>query len=390
MNAALLLPAALAALAALFLPLLIHLARRSQQRPTDFAALRWLRQKPKPRHRLRFDEWPLLLLRLLLLALLALWLARPVLFGGADERPWIAVTPGVDTARVRAMAEEQHARLHWLAPGFPSLDEPQPAAVQPIASLLRQLDAELPAAAKLTVFVPEQLSGADAQLPRLSRVVDWRVLPGAIPVSKPAPEIALPLTVRHAADRNAALRYLRAAALAWQPAATGTLSEQQFSATSVDQSLPGEARNLIWLAPGALPANVREWIGNGGTALLDSRAEFERSAAVTPYWRDDLGATLVEGAAFGRGRMLRFTRPLTPATMPQLLEPDFPQRLRALFVAPAPAPSRVAARDYAPMTGGATYAQAPRDLQPWLALLIAGVLLIERWLATRARRAISP
>ena len=43
MNLVFLLPAAFAALAALFIPLLIHLARRSEQRPTDFAALRWLR-----------------------------------------------------------------------------------------------------------------------------------------------------------------------------------------------------------------------------------------------------------------------------------------------------------------------------------------------------------
>ena len=70
-------PAGLAALAALLLPLLIHLARRDQQQLIDFAALRWLAAKPRPRHRIRFDEWPLLLVRLLLLALLAGLLARP-------------------------------------------------------------------------------------------------------------------------------------------------------------------------------------------------------------------------------------------------------------------------------------------------------------------------
>ena len=56
MSLAFLLPAGLAALAALVVPLLLHLARRYEQTPTDFAALRWLRQKPKPRHRIRFDE----------------------------------------------------------------------------------------------------------------------------------------------------------------------------------------------------------------------------------------------------------------------------------------------------------------------------------------------
>ena len=46
MNLALLLPAGLAALAALLLPLLIHLARRSEQRPTVFAALRGCGRSP--------------------------------------------------------------------------------------------------------------------------------------------------------------------------------------------------------------------------------------------------------------------------------------------------------------------------------------------------------
>ncbi|MBP6216624.1 MAG: BatA domain-containing protein, partial [Luteimonas sp.] len=94
MNLVLLLPVALAALAALALPLLLHLARRQQQVPTVFAALRWLRAKPKPRRRIRFDEWLLLSIRLLLLALLAFWLARPALLGVADTTPWIVVAPG--------------------------------------------------------------------------------------------------------------------------------------------------------------------------------------------------------------------------------------------------------------------------------------------------------
>lgn len=387
MNAALLLPAALAAFAALLLPLLIHLARRSEQRPTDFAALRWLRQKPKPRHRVRFDEWPLLIARLLLLALLALWLAKPVLFGSASEAPWVAVMPGIDAAQARASIDDDQARLHWLAPGFPDLDRPAPTSGVPaFASLLRQLDSELPAAVKLSVLVPERLQGADAQRPQLSRAVEWKVLPGAMPAPKPAAIGAPALTVRYAQNREDGLRYLRAAASVWQPAAPTAA----FVAEPTTQALPADARYLIWLAPGPLPAAVGDWIRRGGTALLAMDTEYRLPAPATVYWRDEVGAPLVEGAALGRGRVLRFTRAFAPETMPQLLQPDFPRNLRNMLATPAPEPARVLAQDYAPVTGGAAYPQAPRDLQPWLALLIAMLLLMERWLATRRSRGVSP
>lgn len=387
MSPALLLPAALAALAALIVPLVIHLARRSEQRPTEFAALRWLRQKPKPRHRIRFDEWPLLWFRLLLLALLALWLARPVLFDSADTTPWVAVLPGVDAAQVEASAVDADARIRWLAPGFPKLEEKPPAGVLPFASLLRQLDAELPPEVALTVMVPEQLQGADAMRPQLSRAVQWKVVPGAMPAQKPASVTPPVLTVRHAPERADVVRYLRAAAFAWQP---GSATTQPFSSASVDQPLPADARNLIWLAPGSLPVALTDWMEQGGTALLDADTAFEFPAAPTVYWRDAIGAPLVEGAAMGEGRVLRFSRPFNPTAMPQLLEPDFPRQLRDVLQGTAPAPSRVMARDYAPVTGGATYAQPPRDLQPWLALLIALLLLAERWLATRRSRGVAP
>jgi hypothetical protein len=390
MNLALLLPTALAALAALALPLLIHLARRSEQRPTDFAALRWLRQKAKPRHRIRFDEWPLLLARLLLLALMAWWLAKPVLFGSVSDAAWFVVAPGVDASQLRAAIGVDDAERRWLVPGFPALDQAPPTAKVPIASLLRQLDAELPAAAKLTVFVPQQLSGADAQRPVLSRTVEWRVLPGAM-ASGESPRTAPPaLSVRYAADRASAVRYLRAAAAAWLPPASATAATTAFSAAPVAQPLPADTRALVWLAPGALPASVRQWIERGGTALLDAQTEMPVSTAMTVRWRDVQGAPLVEGAALGRGRMLRFTRPLRPSEMPALLEADFPQRLRALLEPALPAPSRVAARDYAPVAGVASYPLPPRDLQAWLALLMAMVLLVERWLASRTNRAVAP
>lgn len=387
MNLAFLLPAAFAALAALLIPLLIHLARRSEQRPTDFAALRWLRAKPRPRHRVRFDEWPLLLARLLLLAALALLLARPVLSGSAGHAPWVVVVPGVDLRSVRAMRTAPGTRMHWLAPGFPPLDAGVPRGSLPISSLLRELDASLPAKVPLAVLVPAQLAGVDAQRPVLGRRIDWRVMPGAMPPLRAIPVEAAPaMSIRHAPERAAGVRYLRAANEAW------LLPSQSaaFDAAPLTQPLAANTRFLVWLAPGPLPVMVRDWIANGGVALLDSQTEFARPANAITVWRDDLGAPLVEGGMLGRGRILRLTRALSPQAMPQLLEPDFPARLRALSSTPPPPPARVSASAHAPSTGGEVFALPPRDLRSWLLWCIALLLLLERWLASSPRRGLSP
>ena len=388
MSLAFLIPAALAALGALLIPLVIHLARRSEQRPTAFAALRWLRQKPKPRHRIRFDEWPLLIVRLLLVALMALLLARPVLYGGEAHTPYVAVAPGVDLAKARSVLGSTQARWHWLAPGFPRIDAtPDAASETSLASLLRELDSNLPGDVALTVFVPERLDHADGRRIVLSRDIDWRVVPGAMPAdSTPKAPSPPALVVRHAPERASAVKYLRAAALAWQSPA----SAAKVDTATTDQPLPADAKQIAWITPGAVSPQVREWARNGGTLLLDVDGKIADVPAWTSLWRDDAGSTLIEGAASGRGRVLRFTRALAPQAMPQLLDPTFPRHLRVALEPPAAAPSRVASAEHAPLAGGPVFPIAPRDLQPWLALLIALVFLVERWLATSSRRAVAP
>ncbi|HEY6943337.1 BatA domain-containing protein, partial [Dokdonella sp.] len=78
MSIALLAPLGLVALAAWALPILVHLVRRLQLERTEFAALRWIAVDAQPRRRVRFERPWLLLVRLLLLAALALLLAQPV------------------------------------------------------------------------------------------------------------------------------------------------------------------------------------------------------------------------------------------------------------------------------------------------------------------------
>ncbi len=371
MSLALLLPAGLAALVALALPLVIHIARASEARITDFAALRWLGEKPRPRHRIRFDEWLLLALRLILLALVALWLARPVLEGTGGSRPWVVAIPGVDAATARARAGDK-ARLHWLAPGFPTLDRAPPAAPLPVGSLLRELDATLPAGTPLTVLVPPILEGADAERPRLSRAVTWTIVPGRMATAVPPRPAPFRLALRYAPTETG-LRYIRAAALALD-ANIGTAGKP----------LPPSGA-LIWFVPGPLPAEVRRHAEAGATVLAAANtAPGTGDRAIV--LRDAAGAPLVESTALGAGRLLRFTRPLNPTALPELLDPAFASRIGALLRAPLPAPARVAARDYRPETGGLPPLRAVQEVQPWLALLIAALVLVERWFATSRRR----
>jgi hypothetical protein len=394
MNFALLFPAGLAALAAWLLPLLIHLARRSEQHVTDFAALRWLAAKPHPRRKRRFDERLLLLLRLLLLTALALLLAHPVVFGQPDRAPWIVVAPGVDATALRDAAGKANARLRWLAPGFPEIGGEAPAS-QPVASLLRELDATLPVGTPLTILVPAVIDGADAERPRLSRHVEWRVLPSAPISSKAATTATIPtVAVRYASEDAPALRYLRAAGVAWRVASSNakpkTVAASPIVFAPASQALDAGTRNLVWLVPGALPNNIRDWIGAGGHALLTVDVETPELAKATPLWRDDEGDVLVRGAPLGRGRIMQLTRALSPSVMPQLLQADFPEHLRALFAEPMPAPARVVASAYAPMTGVRPYPEIPRPLSPWLVALVAALFVLERWLASGARREAAP
>ena len=379
MNPVLLLPAGLAALAALALPLLVHLSRRQQQRPTVFAALRWLQARARPRRRLRFDERWLLAVRLLLVALLALLLAQPALQGLADARPRLLVVPGIDQDALASARGAGQVDARWLAPGFPPLAAEPPGEATASASLLREFDATLPPNAPLTVLVPERLSGADAQRLRLVREVEWRIVPGGEwPAA--ADDSAPVLAIRHDAGHRDGARYLRAAALAWQD------DEAAPPDSAESTRLPHAAPDaLAWLHPGRLPAQLLQRLQQGATVLLPVDAELPDGVAPTAAWQDATGAPLLQSARVGEGRLLRFTRELAPAAMPQLLAPEFPHLLRDLLQ-PLPAPTAVAADDYAPATGGVAIASPPLDLRPWLALAIALLALLERWLATSRRR----
>jgi hypothetical protein len=390
-NLLLLFPAGLAALAAVLLPLLIHLARRSEHRPTEFAALRWLRALPRPRHRVRFDEWPLLLVRLLLLAALALLLAEPALRDHQDARPRIAVSPGVELAAARKLSHAANAQWLWLAPGFPPIDAAATDAhnaaagsAQPVSSLLRELDASLAPDTALSVIVPTQWGRLDVQRLQLSRTVLWQVLPGQSPAGTAA--TIAPLRLQAITDNPAdpALRYLRAVHAAW--ALPGALPVSTPADAVPARWVPGTV--VAWHSHSAPPAPLIAWVAAGGQLLLDAQTPAPPALAGPrqPVLQDAHGAPLIEAAALGRGRILRWAAPLQPQQLPALLEADFPTRLHDALQ-PAPAPQRALAHTQQPQRGSAIrLTSAPWPLAPWLIGLVLLLFAGERWLATAPRR----
>ena len=79
MALGLLVPAFMTGLAALVIPIVLHLRHRDKDHPQRFPSLMFLEQLPiRTAERRRITDWPLLLLRALALALLVLAFARPV------------------------------------------------------------------------------------------------------------------------------------------------------------------------------------------------------------------------------------------------------------------------------------------------------------------------
>lgn len=392
MSFTLLAPLGLAALAAWVLPILVHLVRRMELERTEFAALRWIAARVQPRRRIRFERPWLLLARLMLLAALALLLARPA-FDRADaaaaER--IYIVPGADRAAARAVPDLPEADWHWLAPAFPPADQAPPVGDVALASLLREADAGLPAGAVLHVVVPRGLGGLDGERPQLAHMVDWRVVDGEVSAPPAAPVGTIRFAVRYDDADAASLPYLRAAVAAWNAREPG---RYVLDAQPVSRGLPADAQWLAWLAP-SLPADVDAWIGRGGVALVAHDA-----SEGEPLWRDADGSVVARTRASGAGRIVAMPGPLSPAQLPIVLDPRFAAHLLDALRGPARAPDRADADAFRPAyvdAAGRSSARSPtaavRPLDAWFALLVALLFALERVLAlhvpsrTASRRA---
>ncbi len=373
----LLFPLGLLALVGVLLPLLVHLARRHPYTPLDFAALRWLRAQVRPRQRIRFDDWPLLLVRMLLLVLLALLLARPAFTGTAPAgTTWTVVAPGLDAQALRTDADSDG--WYWLASGFPGIDQPAPRQQVPLSSLLRELDARLPADTPLVVHVPDPVPGLDGQRLQLSRAVQWvphAAAPagGSSVTGQGAPRLRLrddaPPQARH---------WLQAMQRAW--------NGQPLAPPLAADALPPTGEIGVWSSPQALPANWHDWVEAGGSVL--TRTTAPDSARV--MLRDDDGAPLVLQQPIGRGRLLHLPGAWDINETPALRQADLPRRLQ-LVLQGEPMARLGDADDQTPVQVSLPAQKpVPHEATAWLATLILLMFALERWMASSPRRRRAP
>jgi hypothetical protein len=421
LSLSLLLPAGLFALLALALPLLMHLQRRRQTpAPRLFAALAYVDPQALPRERVRLFDWPLLLLRLLLLAAIALLLAQPLLHGRAGPE-WVLLWPGLDPARAGALPEG--AELRWLLPDFPRVDaQAAPPTVDDHfaqLSLLRQLAFERPLEQKLSLRLPARIEGLDGALPALGREIGWQVVESEVEPVASVPAAALQVAV-----------------LGEPPAAFASLqnffaSEAEPRVLLMQAQAEGAAEVLLQFGAEPLPDAWQKWLHDGGRVLrIDDRLEAGcegsgplRLAAGAPQAGADAAdgsgghgpgaeaddvkqpsltraaskseaavlwqgqrARLV-GERIGAGELRTLDCALAPARLPELFEGDFPDLFTAWLAAPAEPVSEGIAQALAPIEGGPTPQPAGAPLRTPLLWLIVLLLAAERWLAASRPRA---
>jgi len=386
-------PLGLAAFAAVLLPLWLHLDRRRSMRVLRFAAMRFIGTAHPPKRIWRLIEWLLLALRMLLIAAVVLWVAQPTWLGEwrAPQRV-VAVASGVPVEEIRAHAAGSD-RLLWLNSALDEIDlagmenfsidpgGPPPNSNQlAFASLLRQLDAELPPGDQLRVLVGEQIGGLDAQAIGLSRAVDWRIVrderssaarPSTEFNSSPTPTLA----IRYAAADAPGLPWLRAAIEAWASDVSiqVTLDDQPSAA-----ALPDKLDALIWL--GDEPSAEALALLAAGSRVLHLRtydADAGGVAADAPW----------PGISqrVGNGLLTRVSARFEASELPILHSPEFPNALYEAVFGDPPAPSRAFADQVEPTFISRPTEPTKTPLRSWLAWLIASLFLLERALATGRR-----
>lgn len=403
-------PGGLIALAALAVPIALHLWSRRTGRPLRIGSIALFAAAPPPAtRRPQIEDMWLLLLRCGVLAALALALAGPYWRGGgrAAGATWVLVTEDIAAApasqplldSLRSAGAEQHT----LGPG-------------PIWSLLREADYTAPPGTRFVVVAPNR--GAMGERPRLRAEVELLGLTTApAPDRSPQSTPLRTVLIYSDAGRRDDARYVTAAL---QAAAQATRRPAVIIQRDAATTGSVTADWIVWLAARPVPDVVLERARRGATLLTDALADAPRDlpgrlrlaaasdpglaaplvrqrttvpAGGAPVWTDDAGRPMLTVERDGAGQRLRFYARFHPSWGDLVLHPAFPEAIAALWAGDNAREPDVLnhlvvrsqllpARDTSSVAG-VTAARIDLYHAFWLAGLL--LFLLERWIARRTR-----
>ncbi|MEE4204548.1 MAG: BatA domain-containing protein [Halieaceae bacterium] len=417
----------LLALAALLLPLAIHLFSRSRGRRVLVGNIALYRQPRRQRvFEARVQQWPLLLLRLLLLIVAALWVAELA----REQRPSLAgttayVTPDWLAAQGREGAANIDAdRVLALIPSFPPVDayvSTSSASGSDWYGLLAERLAAVDHKGGVTVYALGAADQFPASATGFGAGVRWVLAtPGAEPgAEKEKPNPSLVVSVYHEPGRKTdAVSITTALALAAEQrqvrldiAMTEVASGDADVTTPIFDQAPADAmRVAIGLGVNVdhLSATVAlEDVAPGTIAttlqlpsLPGHRFEV-RPAVQQPsvdagvmgdappqvLWRADNGQPLLIETSVAGGRHLRYLDRLSEVADSPLRSEAFPELLLRLLLGETAWQQGYAQAPVDPTltlsNSGRSPAVPNQPLAPWLALLLALLVAVERWWAER-------
>jgi hypothetical protein len=187
-----LIPSALAGLAVVIIPIVVHLLAREKRRIMPFPSLRFM---PATRlsalSRRRIDDWPLLILRLLAVAAAALALAGPAVTTTSREARWAARVSRAVLLLPPARSSDEERMSAYRVAEF----APRGTLADAIRAALRWLERQPPSSREIVIAGELRASpGLEAALSQIPSHVGIRFLPAReLSVSR---EVAVPMLRR--------------------------------------------------------------------------------------------------------------------------------------------------------------------------------------------------
>lgn len=411
---ALLTPIWLAGVAALVVPVALHLWSRRGGRPIRVGSIRLLTGSPPATRRSWTiqDPW-LLLLRCAVLATLVLALAGPYWIPATLRTRTVALVATHVADRTALIDSLRHAGL-TVAP----LDSG--ATTSNLWAALRRADRGAEPGTQFLVFGPDLLRYFRGERPALEARVVWHKRPAdSVRGVLPLPPAARLVAVFADPSRQDDARYV-IAALGAVGAATGIPAVVSLRPATVAQTAP-QADWIVWLSDHVVPEPIRQSVQGGAVLLSDAggaAAQRRYTRVVTgpqptdawltrrttepdpgaPVWADGTGTPLLTVAREGRGRHYRFRSRFFPGWSDLVLRPAFPLALARLWTATDTAATtvddrRITVSQLTPAYDSTQHRGADRGPRRSLFLPIwaLAVLLFatERWWSLRPRRTIA-